>query len=945
MKIEKSFLRGSVARRIFALFVLAAFLPMMVMAVLTFRQVRSIILEQAHSRLVATSKDFALSVNQRLILDQSILERSAQRFREGNFASGNGKQLQETLKVMYTSLEVVGPDARPASIIGSTINWPNIGETEHARLRKGESVLLVQHEPTSHPRIFLLHLIDANRPENYALLAELNQDELWGGPEDFPYMTGLCMFAADAVMLFCSQPKLESVNDLLAKNIFKSKPDAQLQIGDEIWNVGQWDLFLKPKFGSPSWTAVALQPNAVTLLPVNNFTRIFIAVILLSLLMVALLSISQIRQIMGPLEKLIKGTRRIADKDFEHRVDVVRNDEFGELAASFNDMSSRLGSQLDTLKVLSSIDRAILTKKDIHDVFEIVLARIRLLGLTGFIGIVVLEDKGDAHIYFMESGQDRNIETNRIRVNPEALQELVARDKGFWLGGAEQLRRYILQPAYEQSGQMFILPILMEGNLSAFVCLEIDNVEDMPQHTLDQVRDLGDRIGVALSASARDEQLIYQARHDDLTGLPNRLLFKERLASEISLAQRESRSLALLFIDLDRFKNINDTMGHTAGDELLKQVAQRLRHCIRESDTIARLGGDEFAIILPSIPGIRSATTLAEHILLAFSEPFKVAGQESFVTASIGIAISPADGVKGEDLLKNADTAMYRAKKLGRGRFVYYKEEMNVEEIERMMLERDIRQGLLRKEFILYYQPKLDLRTGQLAGAEALVRWNHPTRGFVSPGAFIQVAEDSGLIDELGKQVIWDACNQHAIWREAGVHVPHIAVNVSGRQFKSGDLVNIIKEALHTTSTSPEALEIEVTESLFMGNSGDATAVLDCLRDMGMKVAIDDFGTGYSSLSYLRKLPVDIMKIDKSFVDDMVSDDNARAIAKTILNLAHTLQKSVVAEGVETEEQLNLLREWKCDIIQGYYYSKPLAPDQFVEFIQAQRSAIPERSW
>jgi diguanylate cyclase (GGDEF)-like protein len=522
-------------------------------------------------------------------------------------------------------------------------------------------------------------------------------------------------------------------------------------------------------------------------------------------------------------------------------------------------------------------------------------------------------------------------------VNIEKLQEFSGRDKGFWLDNSESLLNYIPQPGFQIAGQLFMLPILTDGTLIAFICLGFKNTRDLPPSLLIHLRELGDRIGVAMSAVARDEKLIYQARHDDLTGLPNRLLFKERLSSEISFAQREGRNLALLFIDLDRFKGINDAFGHSAGDELLMEAAQRLRRCSRESDTIARLGGDEFAIILPAISGIQSATTVAEHILQAFFQPFMVAGQESHISASIGIAISPMDGNDSEELLKKADTAMYRAKDLGRGRFVYFEEQMNIEAIERVNLEREMRQGLLHKEFILHYQPKIDLHTGQITGAEALVRWNHPTRGLVYPGVFIGIAEDIGLIDEIGRNVIWDACAQHATWRSEGVNAPPIAVNISGRQFQRGNLIQIIKDALQTTSTPPSALEIEVTESLFMDETSDAIAVLHELRQMGIKVAIDDFGTGYSSMSYLRLLPIDYIKIDMSFITDMINDSNSRTIVEVIITLAHKLHKIVIAEGVETLDQLNLLRSWQCDIIQGYYFSKPLTPEQFVVFMQEPR--------
>lgn len=933
MRIEGTFLRGGVARRIFALFVLSAFLPMMVMAVLTYSQVRGIIAEQTRYRLVDTCKDFAMSVHQRLQLMQGSLARNALDIHDDHLMPA--KSVLASLSDLFARLTLIQAGARTTPLIGDALALPDIGETERAHLAKGETVLFAQPDPGKSPRILLLHMVHADDPDSTTLIAEVNPAQIWGGEEDFAYMTGLCMFDDTGAMLFCSKPELETQAATLTRKIAEYPRDPQVQIGDEPWILGQWQLFLKPKFHASHWTAVAAQPTAIGLIQAEKFSRVFIGVIVLALLLAALLSVGQIRRTMGPLEKLINGTRRVADGNFDRPVEVAGHDEFGELSASFNDMAGRLGSQLETLKVLSNIDQVILSKLDIDPVFNLVLQRVRKLTSASFAGIVVLEKSAaeEARVYLLQAGED--MQTGRIRVYPESLQQFAARDKGFWLDDAASLRDYIHEPGFKLAGPLFILPILAEGALSAFFCLEFKTAGDLAPHLLIHLRDLGDRVGVALSAVAHDENLIYQARHDDLTGLPNRLLFKERLSSEISYARREARIMALLFIDLDRFKIINDTLGHSAGDQLLHEAAQRLRRCSREGDTVARLGGDEFAVILPAIPTIRSATKVAEHILQAFLRPFMLAGQENHISASIGIAISPADGRDSEELLRNADTAMYRAKALGRGRFVYFEERMNVEATEHMNLEREMRQGLPRKEFVLVYQPKLDLLTGRIGGAEALLRWHHPTRGLVAPDAFIGVAEDTGLIEELGKNVIWDACSQHAAWRAAGVYAPRIAVNVSGRQFRRGDLIQVVSEALQATSTPPGALEIEVTESLFMDDTCDVTSVLKELRQMGLKVTIDDFGTGYSSMSYLRWLPMDCIKVDKSFVDDMVDDENARAIAEVIIRLAHTLGKSVVAEGVQNAGQLNLLREWQCDTIQGYYFSTPLTPGQYVEFIKS----------
>ena len=464
--------------------------------------------------------------------------------------------------------------------------------------------------------------------------------------------------------------------------------------------------------------------------------------------------------------------------------------------------------------------------------------------------------------------------------------------------------------------------------------------KELAKDMLPHLRELGDRVGVALSAAERDEQLIFQARHDDLTGLPNRFLFKERLLQEIAFAERQGHGLALFFIDLDRFKTINDSFGHSAGDEILVEAGKRLRQCVRTSDLVSRLGGDEFAVILTGINGISSVTPIAENLIQAFSEPFIIDQQQSHLSASIGIAIFPADGIDSEDLLKKADTAMYRAKDEGRNRFIYFEEQMNSEAIARTTLERELRQALSHDQFILNYQAKQDIRTGEICGAEVLIRWKHPVKGFISPAEFIPVAEEIGLIEEIGKKVIYDNCRQYSAWKKLGLSPPKLAINVSGYQLNNGEFVQLIKKILNETAVPSNVLEFEVTESLFMDKNVDTITKLDQLRQMGILIAIDDFGTGYSSMSYLKKLPVDILKIDKSFVDDIENNKESGLIAKAIISLSHILGKTVVAEGVETAGQLELLREWDCDVIQGYYFSRPLTAEKFIEFAQERTCCI-----
>ncbi|MEC5160468.1 EAL domain-containing protein [Janthinobacterium sp. CG_S6] len=426
------------------------------------------------------------------------------------------------------------------------------------------------------------------------------------------------------------------------------------------------------------------------------------------------------------------------------------------------------------------------------------------------------------------------------------------------------------------------------------------------------------------------EKLDHMAHHDPLTALPNRLLFHDRLHHALQRAGREHEQLAILFIDLDRFKNVNDTLGHHIGDELLKQVASQLSAKLREGDTLARLGGDEFIVLLENVDGQYGASLVADKLVAMFEQPFTVADHELFVTCSVGISVYPDDAVDLNMLIRNADVAMYQAKARGRNGYRFYAPSMTGEGVERLRLETFLRRSIEKNEIFLNYQPQVEIDTGRLIGVEALVRWNHPELGLVPPVRFIPLAEDSGFINQLGKWVLFEACRQMVRWQDAGLCVPKIAVNLSVKQFERGSIVNMVAEILKETGLGPERLQLEVTESVIM-NTGDALVFINDLHSIGVGLAIDDFGTGYSSLAYLKKLPVQTLKIDRSFITDISTDANDEAIAIAIIQLGKSLNLSVIAEGVETEEQAAFLLRHGCKQAQGYLYSRPVAAPDLLE--------------
>ncbi len=426
-----------------------------------------------------------------------------------------------------------------------------------------------------------------------------------------------------------------------------------------------------------------------------------------------------------------------------------------------------------------------------------------------------------------------------------------------------------------------------------------------------------------------EQHLSDLAHYDKLTGLANRDLFHERLRQALSRAQRNNHMVGLMFLDLDRFKEINDSLGHMAGDQLLIEVSKRLKHCTRETDTIARLGGDEFTVIVENIHSDDEAAAIAEKILLEMQAPFTLDGQEVFVTTSIGLTVYPTDAKDDLGLLKNADTAMYRAKAQGRNKYQYYSTEMNESSHLRLKMESQLRKALARNEFSLMYQPKVDMITGRIVGAEALLRWENEELGFVPPDEFIPIAEDTGLIIPIGEWVLRSACRQIRNWVGQGLPMVRIAVNLSARQFRQGNLAAMIGQILEDEDLTADCLPLEITESLLMADVEESKRALNDLKVMGLEIYLDDFGTGYSSLSYLKKFPIDGLKIDRSFVMDIPDDQDDMVLAQAIVAMSHALRLNVVAEGIETTKQMDFFKNLGCEEAQGYLFSRPINADDF----------------
>lgn len=430
-----------------------------------------------------------------------------------------------------------------------------------------------------------------------------------------------------------------------------------------------------------------------------------------------------------------------------------------------------------------------------------------------------------------------------------------------------------------------------------------------------------------------EQRLFFLANHDALTALHNRVAMNEALQQAVARAGEEDRQLALLFIDLDRFKGINDTLGHDVGDELLKVIAQRLRGTLKETQLIARLGGDEFTILIDNVRDADEVAHVAERVLAELSRAVVIKGQELFVTCSIGISLYPGDGNSPAQLLKNADVAMYRAKELGKNNFQFFAPDMNARAFEHLVLENSLRYALERRELVLHFQPQIDLATGELSGVECLIRWEHPELGLVPPSSFIPLAEENGLIVPIGEWVLQEGCRMMRLWQVAGYHIPRMAINLSARQFQREQLAGQVRNALESSGIAPELLELEITESMIMQNPHRAVAVLEELKRMGVQLAIDDFGTGYSSLSNLKHFPLDTLKIDRSFTVGLPDDSDSAAITEAIVAMARKLRLKVVAEGVETVEQMLFMRRAGAHAVQGYLYAPAMDADSLLRYL------------
>ena len=931
-------------RRLLLLFIGSALVPTLLVAVLSFQSVRGQLATQSEDRLHATAKSIQRVVYDRLEAIDGDLRRGGARLLQC-LGAGGGAECADEVGYPFLAAALFDPGSgNLRSLVGdlaaTTVALP------FPEIEAGHS-MVVADLAGGKPRLILLHHLAAAEGRGQILIGQLNPEYLWTAADADVLPESILFAWVDPIAgVLAGKGEAPRLGADVAERVRSSASGGlEWSNGRESF-LGAYQSFpASRRIGLPAWRVLASEANSRVLAPMADFTRVFPLLLLLGVVTVAGFALSQIRRSLVPLMVLQRGTRRVSGEDFDTRVEVTSGDEFEELATSFNAMAGQLGRQFKLVTTAAAIDRAVLSSVDRATIVETALKRLPELAPCEAVGIALLggtDGEAPGLGWWADGAGHVEPAAHPVMFTSADLAALRARDEHLAYRPDRAVPKFIGDIIRGGTGAIHVIPLRFGSILFGALAVRLGSASDSAGLT--QIGRLADHVAVALSNARMVERVRFLASYDELTGLPNRMLYKERLTQALHRAARSRRHVAVCFLDLDHFSSINDTLGHDLGDQLIRDVAARLSVCCRETDTItrligdcgqpevSRLGGDEFTVVLPDLTDAQDADRVARRILDCFGEPFKLGTHEVYVSTSIGIAVYPEDGRTIEDLVKNADVAMYHAKETGRNTCRLYSPTMNSEAMGRMRLDQQLRRAVDAGQFAMVYQPIVNTQTGTVVGAEALVRWNHPERGLLSPGEFISLTEESGLIVRLGEWILRTVCAQGKSWADQGLGPLRLGVNLSGRQLQRPDIVDVIRNILAETKLPPESLVLELTESVLMQPDSPVAASIQSLAKLGVQFAIDDFGTGYSSLSYLKHFPVDTLKIDRSFVKDVLADPDDAAITGAVIALGKALGIAVVAEGVETEEQAAYLAECGCHLIQGYYVGQPMPPEEFGAF-------------
>jgi diguanylate cyclase (GGDEF)-like protein len=919
------------AWRTAALLAAAAMLPLAFAAWLSAVHAQALLTAHSHARSAEAAQRHAAVIQARLRAADAALR---ERLRQLDWTRVTGAAAPEGGRTPFAFIGVLRADGMTRALHGGSRGMPEVPAAARAHLAAGNALLLTLPQAGQPARVFLLRALGGAHPAGSLLAAELDLAYLWESAPASASELQHCVLSVHGETVNCIGGPAPG---LLPGAGAAQSGSLDWLAGGERFLASYGRLPLAAELATPDWLVFAGERRGQALAQSAPLWRVLALTLLCGAALAALLGALHVRSRLRALHLLGAATRRIADAQLAGDLELPREPEFAALSTILREMASSAGLDQTVRTALADIDTHLLQRADLDQVARRLVSRLRAILPAEAVALVV-KSQSNAQVarLYVASGADIGAVqgTSVPFLPPVGEQRLLASD-GLWLQHPLPADPVLAVLEGHGARDVLLVPVVWNRMLAGMLVLGFAGREALSARAQSHLRQFANRLAIAFSASMREEQLLYQSRFDALTGLPNRQTFMERLSYEEARARRDGSLLAVMLVNLDQFKSVNDTLGHGGGDDVIRQAAARLKEFTRGGDAVARVGGDEFALLLTGLPAAAEVARVGAQLMRNLSAPFLSGEHERVLTASVGVAVYPADAETAAALVRNADTAMHRAKEAGGGRVVFFEERMNQEVYRRVTVERELRRAIERDEFVLYYQPQMDARTGALSGAEVLIRWQHPARGLQSPAAFIGIAEQTGLIEPIGELVLRKACLQLQAWHSQRTAPPRLSVNVSGRQFRRRDFAALVATILRETGTDPKTLELEITETLLMEDADASGVVLNQLAEQGIRLAIDDFGTGYSSLAYLKRLRFDALKIDRSFVKDVTTDEDSAAICAAVIALARTLRKETVAEGVETQEQLDFLRGHQCDLIQGFLISRPVPAGQFISALLA----------
>ena len=900
-------LKSRLGRKFSALFLGMSLIPLSLVAALVLKHTSDHLLEQRQKDLTKEAKILSIVVMERLAFLKQVINKNAQ-----------APDPATTLNRYFSSItfEALDEQTVKARFPVDTLSQPltlSVSRDAHTTLSQFDA--------------------KASGIRHY----QINPDYLWSKltvlSEEYSY----CLFSNQSIKLLCTG----ALNPEQTKLVYWISKDSGT--GSNLYSKdGQLikvrQIFMAGNFAGNNWHVLTSLPLEEVYAPIKFFKALFITTFGLALVLIMMLSSRQISRLLTPLKRLSQGARQVSDGQFQTSVAIHSGDELEEVATAFNDMSSRIARHFSLLTALSELDRLILTGASTENVAGTIWSSLQAVFKHRYLCVASRASTESATLT-LQYGSTEQSEPHRIKIQHDedvaifprkTLQQSIF-TRSEIEGLNDNIARHLLT---EEFDFVLVVPVLVDHCRLGFVSLAATQQMPITNEDRQHLQDFADRMAVSVSNTLKAQQLYQQAHYDFLTGLPNRKLFRDELEKAIQHACKSQQRVAIIFADLDNFKQVNDSLGHHVGDQLLLEVSARLQHYMRPKGLVARQGGDEFILLLAAPFDDSTLDTTLNDLLQLFKDSIELNGHHVYASISLGVALYPEHGEDVEQLLMNSDTALYSAKVKGRSVYMMFQESMNAIALRRLEQESDLWDSIAKQQLEFYYQPLFNVHTSGI-GFEALLRWKHPSKGYIPPIEFIELAEETGFILNVGHWMFDNIFNQINHWRfEDGLDINQVAINISPIQLLSTDFVDQLRTKIERHNIPVAMLELEVTESVFLDNLAQAEQRLQELAALGIALSLDDFGTGYSSLSYLQRLPFDRLKIDRSFVQEIREDTAPPALVRTIVNLAKSLDLHITAEGVEHDYQLDVLRALGCDVLQGYYLSRPLPASECAGFIR-----------